>query len=184
MQTGPKDRTPSCVARLLEQAEVERVGWIMAAPPSLDLEIQAIQQVGSASVECSRGHQGRNSSMCSCADPHFWLTVPKGHGYLALGDFSSPCCHVAPPSHLPFSSLLCLNLSCENSLWPCSLTSPTNLWPHHQFPLHLPLALQGLDTTSVSRSRTCQVLASPVLCMECGNGRKRSFPLRTLLGDR
>lgn len=49
----------------------------MAAPPSLDLEIQAIRQVGSASMEYSRGHKGRNS-MCPCVDPHFWLTVLKG----------------------------------------------------------------------------------------------------------
>lgn len=69
------------MARLLERAEVGRVGWIMAAPPSLDLEIQAIRQVGSASVECFRGHQGTNS-MCPCADPHFWLIVPEGR---ALG---------------------------------------------------------------------------------------------------
>lgn len=64
------------MARLLEQAEAGRVGWIMAAPPSLDLEIQAIRQVGSASMKCSRGHKGRNS-MSPCADPHFWLTVLK-----------------------------------------------------------------------------------------------------------
>ncbi|XP_075809318.1 protein KASH5 [Microtus pennsylvanicus] len=40
-QEGPEE--------LLERAEVGRVGWIMAAPPSLDLEIQAIWQEQDAS---------------------------------------------------------------------------------------------------------------------------------------
>ncbi|KAM7330886.1 protein KASH5 [Alexandromys fortis] len=40
-QEGPEE--------LLERAEVGRVGWIMAAPPSLDLEIQAIRQEQDAS---------------------------------------------------------------------------------------------------------------------------------------
>ncbi|CAO2632818.1 Protein KASH5 [Lemmus lemmus] len=40
-QEGPEE--------LLERAEAGRVGWIMAAPPSLDLEIQAIRQKQDAS---------------------------------------------------------------------------------------------------------------------------------------
>lgn len=50
-KTVPKDRPPLCVARLLEGAKAGRVGCITALPPSLDLEIQAIRQVGSASMK-------------------------------------------------------------------------------------------------------------------------------------
>lgn len=81
-----KDRPPLCVARLLEGAEAGRVGWIMALPPSLDLEIQAIQQVGSASMETP------------CI-PVQTLTLARA----------------APRHRLPFSSFLCLSPSPENS---------------------------------------------------------------------
>lgn len=86
----------------------------MALPPSLDLEIQAIRQVGSASMECSGGHQDRNS-MCPYADPQ-----SQRPGYLALGDSSSHT--LLPEHHLlvicpPPACLLCLNPSPEKP--PC-----------------------------------------------------------------
>lgn len=77
-KTVPKARPPLCMARLLEGAEAGRVGWIMALPPSLDLEIQAIGQVGSASMETlhvslCRPHSGQSSTLSSPAPLQFAL---------------------------------------------------------------------------------------------------------------
>lgn len=42
---------PDCVARLPKGAEARRVDWTKLLPPSLGVEIQAIQQVGLAPWE-------------------------------------------------------------------------------------------------------------------------------------
>lgn len=109
VKSVPKDRPPLCVARLLEGAEAGRIGWIMALPPSLDLEIQAIRQVGSASMETL------HVSLCR---PSLW---PEQHLIITC----------------PFPAFSALAPALKTPR-PCSLTSSlTSLWSHHQFPPYL-----------------------------------------------
>ncbi|KAH0505439.1 Protein KASH5, partial [Microtus ochrogaster] len=67
-QEGPEE--------LLERTEVGRVGWIMAAPPSLDLEIQAIRQVGPTSPLGTPGYEHDTGSSPERISQHPLVPTP------------------------------------------------------------------------------------------------------------
>lgn len=165
----------------------------MALPPSLDLEIQAIRQVGCASVECSGGHRGRISAYVPVQ------TLTSGQSSSPLSPALLACPASAQPSPEASSVVMFLLPSLVSSApvpYPPSPFPPViSSQPHTCAPstavlpgAHLALALPGSDTASPSRSRMQQLLTSPVLSVECGSGRRlRLSPmrrLRTLLEDR
>lgn len=148
VKSVPKDRLPLCVGRLLEGAEAGRGGWLTALPPSLDLEIRAIQQVGSASMEAL------HVSLCR---PSLW---PEKH--LVIACPSPAFSALAPALKTPRPCSLTSSL---NNLWflhTCSkpfhllfYPSPTPVPPSPLSCLgpHFSLALPGSHTASASRSR-------------------------------
>lgn len=164
-----EDKPPLCAARLLEGAEAGRVGWIMALPPSLDLEIQALRQVGPASSEALH---------VSPADLHSGQENLETMLLTIITHQSGPITHPLRTCSIPSTE----PSSCPSPhLCP---TLPSRLGPHSS------PALPGSHAASAFRGRMQPVLASPVLCVDCGSGkrlshrRRRSLPLRTLLGDR
>jgi hypothetical protein len=151
VKSVPKARPPLCVARLLEGAEAGRVGWIMALPPSLDLEIQAIRQVGSASMETLHVSLFRPSLwpeqhlVIACPSPAFSALAPALKTPRPCSLTSSLTNLVPSPisSVPPYLSAYCLVPAphlCPPS--PLSCLCP-----------HFSLALPGSHTASASRSR-------------------------------
>lgn len=140
----------------------------MALPPSLDLEIQALRQVSPASTEALH---------VSPADLHSGQENLEAMLLTIIAHQSGP---PPIPSYLLHTFHRAILLS-----------QPTPV-PHTSIPPGLLLfsGLPGSHAASASRGRTQPVLASPVLCVDCGSGkrlrrrRRPSLPLRTLLGDR
>ncbi|KAK7801017.1 hypothetical protein U0070_012074 [Myodes glareolus] len=95
-QEGPEE--------LLEQAEAGRVGWIMAAPPSLDLEIQAIRQEQDASCV------GLSSPLYGVwqweeAEPHEEAEFPSEDPARGQRNFQREPLHALEGSRTPSSRL-------------------------------------------------------------------------------
>ncbi|XP_076789810.1 protein KASH5 isoform X2 [Arvicanthis niloticus] len=125
-QEGPEE--------LLEGAEAGRVGWIMALPPSLDLEIQAIRQ------EQDAASAGLSSPLCGVwqweeaeAEPQEEAELPSEDPARQQTDFQRQPVHAPEGSRTP-----CLRLSRrqeeeeEEESWVLADPSSPLGTPHHK----------------------------------------------------